>query len=255
MKYVYSLLTVLIFFFFISRISLAQNLWEPSGIDGGRTNTIVKVTDNVFLAGYVGGGLFRSTDGGENWYSISNEIDNIGVFVLKISPAGDVYAGTLQSIYKSTDQGITWNKVDGSYPQNGYAEDITFDLSGNIYVPNAYSGVYKSTNGGNSWTLHSNGLPSSLYVRRIEFTSNNILFVSDLYRGIYKSTDFGANWTQSNTGLDSTYYVTSFNSNSSGEIFIYTAGNGPFKSTDNGNSWISIQGDLSLPYALSLIHI
>ncbi|MFZ1519200.1 MAG: T9SS type A sorting domain-containing protein [Ignavibacteriaceae bacterium] len=249
MKYVYSVLTVLIFFFFISRISLAQNLWEPSGIDGGRTNTIVKVTDNVFLAGYVGGGLFRSTDGGENWYSISNEIDNIGVFVLKISAAGDVYAGTLQSIYKSTDQGVTWNKVDASLPQNGYAEDITFDNSDNIYVTNAYEGVYKSTDAGNSWTLFSNGLPSSKYVRRIEFTSNNILLLSDLYRGIYKSTDFGANWIQSNTGLDSTYYVSSFGSNSAGEIFISTSGNGPFKSTDNGNSWVSIQGDLSLPYA------
>ncbi len=248
MKYIYSFLTAFVFFFSVCDFSIAQNLWEPSGIDGGKTNTIVKVTDNIFLAGHVGGGLFRSTDGGENWYSISNEIDNIGVFVLKISAAGDVYAGTLQSIYKSTDQGITWNKVDSSYPTNGYAEEIAFDLSGNIYVPNAYSGVYKSTNGGNSWTLYSNGLPSSMYVRRIEFTSNNILLVSDLYRGIYKSTDFGVNWTQSNTGLDSTYYVTSFNSNSSGEIFISTAGNGPFKSTDNGNSWVSIEGDLSLPY-------
>jgi photosystem II stability/assembly factor-like uncharacterized protein len=248
-KYIqkFSILVLFIVLFNYSFI-IAQNLWEPTGIDGGRVSTLVKVTDNIFLAGNVGGGLYRSTDGGENWYSISNSIDNIGVFVLKISPAGDVYAGTLRSIYKSTDQGLTWNKVDSSYPQNGYAEDITFDLSGNIYVPNSYAGVYKSTDAGNSWTLYSNGLPSSLYVRRIEFTSNNILFVSDLYRGIYKSTDFGVSWIQSNTGLDSTFYVTSFNSNSSGEIFIATAGNGPFKSTDNGNSWVSIKGDLSLLY-------
>ena len=245
-KYLFLLIVLIILF--AQPSTSAQNLWKPTGINGGRVSAFVKVTDDIFLAGFVGGGLYRSTNSGENWYSISNEIDNIGVFVLKISPAGDVYAGTLRSIYKSTDQGLTWNKVAASYPQNGYAEDITFDISGNIYVPNAYAGVYKSTDGGSSWTLYSNGLPSSMYVRRIEFTSNNILVVSDLYRGIYKSTDLGVNWVQSNTGLDSTYYVTSFNSNSSGEIFISTAGNGPFKSTDNGNSWVSIKGDLSLLY-------
>ena len=248
MKYIYSFITGLVFFFSVCNISFAQNLWEPSGIDGGATSTILKVTDNIFLAGSINGGLFRSTDGGENWYSISNSIDNIGVFVLKTSPAGDVYAGTLRSIYKSTDQGVTWNKVDVSFPQNGYAEDIAVDDSGNIYVTNNYNGIYKSTDGGNSWAQTNNGFPSSKYFRKVVFTTNDILLASDLYRGIYKSTDFGANWVQSNSGYDTTFYVTSFNSNTSGEIFISTAGAGPLKSTDNGNSWVSIQGDLSLPY-------
>jgi len=248
MKYINYLFLSLVLLFFLSSTTKAQNLWEPSGIDGGRTNTIVKVTDNIFLAGYVGGGLFRSTDGGENWYSISNEIDNIGVFVLKISTSGDVYAGTLQSIYKSTDQGVSWTKVNNSYPENFYAEDIAFDASENIYVSNSYSGIYKSTDGGDSWTTINNGLPQSSYIWKIGSTQNNILLASDVYRGIYKSTDFGASWVQSNTGFDTTYYVNSFTSNSAGEIFISSSGNGPFKSTDNGNSWVSIMGDLSLPY-------
>ncbi len=253
MKYInYLFLGSVLLCFLLSDSTYAQNIWEPSGIDGGRTNTIVKVTDNIFLAGYVGGGLFRSTDGGENWYSISNEIDNIGVFVLKISASGDVYAGTLRSIYKSTDQGVSWAKVNNSYPENLYAEDITFDASGNIYVSNSYSGIYKSTDGGDSWTTVNNGLPQSSYIWKIGSTQNNILLVSDVYRGIYKSTDFGANWVQSNTGYDTTYYVNSFTSNPAGEIFISSAGNGPFKSTDNGNSWVSIQGDLSLPYSADI---
>jgi len=239
---------ILILFALAVNNSFTQDLWEPSGINGGATSTFLKVTDNIFLAGYVGGGLFRSTDGGENWYSISKSVNNIGVFVLKISPTGDVYAGTLQSIYKSTDNGITWNKVGNSFPEYGYAEDIAFDNSGNIYVPSPYEGVYKSTDGGVSWTLLNNGLPSSKYCYRIGSTSNNILFVSDMYRGIYKSTDFGLSWNQSNTGLDTTYYINNITSNSSGVIFIATAGNGPFKSTDNGNSWVSIKGDLSLLY-------
>jgi photosystem II stability/assembly factor-like uncharacterized protein len=249
MRYINFLLFGLVLLcFFSSSSTNAQNLWEPSGIDGGRVSTFVKVTDNIFLAGFVGGGLYRSTDGGENWYSISNSINNIGVFVLSVSPAGDVYAGTLRSVYKSTDLGVTWYKVNISYPENQYAEDIAFDVSGNIYVSNSYSGIYKSTDGGDSWTTVNNGLPQSRYIWKIGSTSNNILLASDVYRGIYKSTDFGVNWIQSNAGYDTSYYVNSFASNSAGEIFISSSGNGPFKSTDNGNNWVSITGDLSLPY-------
>jgi photosystem II stability/assembly factor-like uncharacterized protein len=239
--------TLLLSFFCFSKV-YAQDLWEPAGISGGAISSIVKVNANILIAGYSGGGLYRSTDGGINWYSISKKVNNISVFVLKVSSAGDIYAGTGRSIFKSTDQGVNWNKVDNSFPVNGYASDIVFDASGNVYAANDYGGVYKSIDGGNSWTQINSGLPSSRYITNVGFTSNNILLASDLYRGVYKSTDFGASWVKASTGLDSTYYVTSFNSNSSGEIFLTTAGNGPFKSIDNGDSWFSIKGDLALNY-------
>jgi photosystem II stability/assembly factor-like uncharacterized protein len=226
----------------------AQDLWEPAGISGGAISSIVKVNANILIAGYSGGGLYRSTDGGVNWYSISKKINNIGVFVLRMNSSGDIYAGTARSIFKSTDQGLNWNKVDNSFPADGYASDIVFDASGNIYAASDYGGVYKSTNGGNIWTQINSGLPSSRYITNVGFTSNNILLASDLYRGVYKSTDFGASWAKANMGLDSTYYVTNFSSNATGVIFISTAGNGPFKSTNNGNSWVSIKGDLTLNY-------
>ncbi len=233
-------------------VSFTQDLWEPAGIGGGRVNAIVKVTNDVFIAGFLGGGLYRSTDGGVNWQSISKKINNLGVFVLKVSSVGDIYAGTSRSIFKSTDQGLSWNKVHNSFPPNGYAEDITLDGSNNIYVAQNFGGVYKSTNGGNSWTQINSGLPSSKDIKRVGFTSNNILLAADQYRGIYKSTNFGADWVQSNTGFDSSYFVSSFSSNSAGVIFLSTFGNGPFKSTDNGNSWVSIKGDLTLNYCYEI---
>jgi photosystem II stability/assembly factor-like uncharacterized protein len=228
--------------------SVAQDVWEPAGISGGRVSTIVKVTNNVFVAGFIGGGLYRSIDGGQYWHSISRTINNLGVFDLKVNSVGDIYAGAVRSIYKSTDQGLSWNKVHNSFPPNGYAEDIVFDASDNIYVAQNYGGVYKSTDGGNSWAQINSGLPSSKYIDKVGFTSNNILLASDLYRGVYKSTDYGVSWVKSNMGLDSTYFVTSFTSNSAGVIFVSTFGDGPYKSTDNGNSWVSIKGDLTLNY-------
>ncbi len=68
MKVVNSLIVfVLLVVFGSLNTTLAQNLWEPAGVSGGGVSTFLKITDDIFLAGYVGGGLFRSTDGGENW--------------------------------------------------------------------------------------------------------------------------------------------------------------------------------------------
>ena len=245
------IITLLVSVFCFSKF-YAQDLWEPAGISGGGISSIVKVNANILIAGYNGGGLYRSTDGGVNWYSISKKINNIGVFVLKINSAGDIYAGTGRSIFKSTDQGVNWNKVDNSFPANGYASDIVFDASDNIYAANNYGGVYKSTNSGNNWIQINSGLPSPTYITNVGFTSNNILLASDLYRGVYKSTNFGASWVKANMGLDSTYYATNFSSNAAGVIFISTAGNGAFKSTNNGDSWVSIKGDLTLTYCLDI---
>lgn len=243
---------LLFLFLFITTNLISQNLWEPAGIDGGAVSTILKVNNNIFLAGNIGGGLFRSTDGGSSWNSISNKINNLQVFTLSMNSSGDVFAGTVQSIFKSTDQGLSWTKVNSSFPPSAYAEDIVFDATGNIYVAGANNGVFKSTDDGNNWVQINSGLPGSRYITKLCFTSNNILLASDIIRGVYKSTDFGNNWVKSSTGLDTTYYVTSFSSSSSGEIFISTAGDGPYKSTDNGNTWVSIKGDLSNNYNLDI---
>ena len=50
MKYInYLFLGSVLLCFLLSDSTNAQNIWEPSGIDGGRTNTIVKLALQVML--------------------------------------------------------------------------------------------------------------------------------------------------------------------------------------------------------------
>ena len=127
-------------------------------------------------------GLYKTTDGGANWFPIINGIGAIRTFLsLAMSPAdpNTIYAGT--SFDPTTSTGP--------------------------------SAIYKSTNGGANWVLSSNGLPTDPTeinpVRTMQVSSANPnvviagLFMNTvtLLGGFYLSTDAGANWVQKHNGL------------------------------------------------------
>lgn len=229
--------------------SFAQNFWQTTNnISGGLITTVTRVTSDIMVAGSIRGGLFRSTDGGLNWASISAQINNYQVFVVKTSPSGVVFAGTNHSIYKSTDQGVNWSLSNTGIPNITYVEDITFDGSGNIYIAASILGVYKSTNNGSSWFAINNGLPANPYARYIEFTSTNTLFAVDQNAGIYKSTDFGNSWVSSNSGFIVGASPAGIASSPAGHIIVPTVFQGIFSSTDNGSTWNLINGDITYPF-------
>lgn len=247
MKYKISIICA--FIFLISEGIFAQNFWQTTNnISGGLVSTVSKVTSNIMVAGSIRGGLFRSIDGGLNWSSISSEVSNYQVFVVKTSLAGVVFAGTNRSIYKSTDQGLNWTLSNSGLPSSNYVEDITFDASGNVYIAASTLGIYKSTNNGSSWFAINNGLPTNPYIRFIEFTSTNTLFATDQNDGIYKSTDLGNSWVSSNSGFIAGANPAGIASSPIGHIIVPTAYQGIFSSTDNGATWNLINGDITYPF-------
>ena len=239
-------------FLLFEEISAQNFLQTTNGVQGGAITSVARVTSNILVAGSIRGGLFRSTDNGLNWTSISSKIDNHPVFIVKSNNAGLLFAGTFRSIYKSTDQGLNWSLSNNGLPSLNYVEDITFDNAGNIYIAYSISGIYKSTNNGDSWFAVNNGIGPNPYIQFIEYTSNNILIAIDYYAGIYRSTNFGTSWSLSNTGYMINAGPSSIASSPSGNIYISTAGNGVYSSSDNGNTWTLITGDLSYSYAYSI---
>jgi len=149
--------------------------WRMIGpFRGGRAITATGVPGDptTFYFGAVGGGIWKTTDGGLMWTPIFDDqhVASIGAIAVAPSDPNVVYAGTGEAdirsslssgdgIYKSTDAGKTWRNMglrDSKqigrilvHPKN---PDIVYvAVLGHAYGPNPERGVFRSTDGGQSW--------------------------------------------------------------------------------------------------------
>ena len=149
----------------------------------------------------MGDGVYKSTDGGENWTNMGlRDSERIAKILVDPSSTNTVYVcapGKLWSdsnergLYKTTDGGKTWTRIlkgpnastgcsmismDKQSPQTIYASLWDFRRKGWTFRsggdgPNAFSGsgFFKSTDGGASWTeldeKSATGLPAKPWGR------------------------------------------------------------------------------------------
>ena len=109
-------------------------------------------------------GVFRSTDRGETWTSLADRYApllkdlTVSFNSLALSPnlADDntLVIGHTSGLWRSTDRGETWTKVEGGPAANrlAYAPD------GSIVLAIDYDGVHRSDDGGLTWQLFNAGL-------------------------------------------------------------------------------------------------
>ena len=146
-----------------------------------------------------GGGLWKSTDGGNTWSEIQT---NFSDGIVKVNPStGAVYVATANGFYLSTNGGSSFTQVvTGSV----LGLDVIATQPNNVYI-NETNGVYVSTNAGASFTkLASTGLPTtdSPGLRNLKVSpanSNNMLIDDDqgsyTSQNYYYSTNGGASWS------------------------------------------------------------
>uniref|UniRef100_UPI004047D53E WD40/YVTN/BNR-like repeat-containing protein n=1 Tax=Algoriphagus sp. TaxID=1872435 RepID=UPI004047D53E len=223
--------------------SLFSNLkWRNIGpFRGGRANAVSGVVgnDQKFYAGYTGGGLWTTEDGGINWENISDgffTVGSIGEVAVSESDPNVVYVGTGEhavrgvmtsygnGVYKSTDAGKTWKHL--GLEKTRHISDIAVHPSnpdlvyvagqGTVHGPNNDRGVFKSTDGGATWkkVLYIN---DSTGISSLSMDMNNprILYATSWEHrrlpwtvssggagsAIWKSTDEGNTWQKLTEGL------------------------------------------------------
>ncbi|MFN8860586.1 MAG: WD40/YVTN/BNR-like repeat-containing protein [Gemmatimonadaceae bacterium] len=223
----------------------SQFRWRNIGPDrGGRSIAVsgVKGRKNEAYFGATGGGLWKTTDGGETWTPVTDgQITSASVGAVAVSESNPdvVYIGMGESairgnimpgdgIYKSTDAGKTWKHVGFRtvdaisrirvHPTN---PDIVYAaVFGKYSVASEERGVYKSTDGGATWkrVLFRDAKSGAVDIA-IDRTNPQVLFAAtwEAYRkeyqmssggpgsGLWKSTDGGETWTEitRNRGLPS----------------------------------------------------
>jgi photosystem II stability/assembly factor-like uncharacterized protein len=207
---------------------------------GGRVTTVTGVPSqpHTFYMGSTGGGVWRTTDAGQNWTNISDRffaVGSMGAVEVSLSSPDIIYVGTgsdgLRSnvsigngVYKSTDAGKTWQHVGltavgniGGIRVHPSNPDIAFVAAiGNPFKPTNERGVYRTIDGGKTWqrVLYVSdstgavdvefqpGNPSTLYASMWRGERKPWTIISGAREGgFYKSTDGGATWKKVTTGL------------------------------------------------------
>ena len=122
---------------------------------------------------------------------------------------GHVYLGTINGVYRSTDVGLTWEKVNSGLGGVKVAT-MTIDAADDLYIqttyPGQYDGYYRSQDGGDTWQALD-------FYDHIGWTMEFLSIGGSFYAigsdyGVTFSDNDGETWAQINTGIDNdeSYY-------------------------------------------------
>lgn len=224
----------------------SQNFWIktsfPSGTQLNNVYALLGLPDNTILAGTYFYGIISSTNNGNDWQNRS--FDSMWVMKITIDNNWNLYAlvvggvdGSQSGLYKSTDQGINWNRI---WIKKGGFNCIYIDENNNLYIGMNYydgqGGIYKFN--GSDWV---NIFPYPAYVYSILKTSSGKILAAAYENGqakIYSSIDEGTNWNSYSFGINFT--STDLIKDRRNNIYLSTAGYGIYLSNDDGNSFSQI---------------
>ncbi len=214
---------------------------------GGRVTTVVGVDSlpGTYYFGATGGGIWKTTDGGANWESLSDGqpfgTGSVGSIDVAVSDPNIVYAGMGESpirgnvthgdgMYKSTDAGRTWKQIGlvetrqiarvRVHPKN---PDIVYVAAlGHVWGENAERGIYRTRDGGKTWTqVFTRGPKAGAIDLTLDPSNPNVLWAG--FWEVYRKP-----WTLESGG----------------------PGSGLFRSIDGGDTWVDMTRSQGLPKGL-----
>jgi len=192
--------------------------------------------------------LYKSTNKGESWTSISPQITNGNTLNhLQISPSNNqiMYISGFERLFKSTDGGTSWSSL--SMPQELLGTQVVaiHPTNPNIiaFVSVFYDTVLRlfvSFNGGSSWQNYRKNLPELRGLSMAwDDNGNNALYLG-LENGVYYIDNTLDNWVFYSDNLP-TIGVTKLKINSaSGDIYAGTRGRGVWVSPKCDGCTLSI---------------
>jgi len=196
-------------------------------------------------------GVYRSTNGGTSWDPAAAGLPIGKVIRSLISFGAYVFAGTEgDGIYRSSDHGDTWAKVDTNNNLLAHQLVFTFCTKDNALFAGAANGIYKSTDGGATFQRIINGFPPNIGLFAWSLTASDgdivaavtvLLSPSEPLDGIFYSSDDGSTWHQATLPIVPTA-VTAVASDGSSLAYAAVFGQsssvkGLYKSTDAGVTW------------------
>jgi photosystem II stability/assembly factor-like uncharacterized protein len=214
-------------------MSLNGTVWIPIGpspISEGATNdnglvSAIAINPNnpaIIYIGTVGGGVWRSNDGGLHWKPLFDRQIALGIgepagIAIDPTNTNTIYVGTSgrfapqpqAGLFKSNDGGASWIALGSGYPAGNTGNATLFvnqwinvvlvdPANSNIVYVAATGGLYRSTDGGQNFTPGSNGFGDarSFALDTTSPANARVLYAGISGRGVFQSTDGGQTWNQ-----------------------------------------------------------
>ena len=188
--------------------------------------------DNSLVYAATHGGLFFSGNG-LNWNNYGGYVGQ-QVNDLYIEPGGALIKAADDGVFKSTDDGFTWTKLN----ENQNLEAVTCvveDGGGNIYA-GTVSGMYELPAKGTKWNEVSSDSISKITFNKLLFDNDNIFAATS--KGVLIYNVFYNNWSQSNTGMKM-QWVYDITRDAKGDFYASTP-SGIYHSNDNCKTWSAV---------------
>lgn len=170
-------------------------------------------------------GVYRSTNGGDDWEQVLFTSDSVGAIDLEINPGNpdEIYAAMWRG------QRQPWTIISG------------MEASGQE------NGIWKSSDGGDTWKLVTEGLPRGL-IGKIDLSVSAaapnrvyaLVETTDPLEGLYHSDDFGETWelmTNQAGLMNRPFYYTGVTADPTDADKVYVNNEGFYGSSDGGRTF------------------
>lgn len=246
--------------------------WTPVGLaDSQKIQKILidpRDSDVVYVAAAgplwnPGGdrGLYKTTDGGETWSRVLYVSEDTGITDAVFHPEDPdvIYAAAYQrrrhnamtigggpeaGIFKTTDAGATWERIENGIPQvdkGRIALGVDVRNPDRVYAmvvaQGDNGGFFMSENAGESWTRmsdYSGGDPQ--YYGEIFVDPHRPHTIWNIEVPIMRSTDNGATWERMNFDMHSDQHEIVFDESDPMHMWIGNDG-GLYETYDGGDTW------------------
>jgi len=250
--------------------AVAINQKNPSVVYVGTGESNMRNTVSI------GNGMYKSTDGGDNWKKIGlDSTEHISKIIIHPENPDIIYVaapGALWSnskhrgLYKSINGGETWEKIFFINDKTGCADLLMDPSNPNILFASMWefrrqpysfnsggkgSGLYKSTDGGKTWKEINKGLPPKPF-GRIAMTlapsdpKQMLAIVESSTTGLYISSDAGETWKSQSATLNVTarpFYFSTISVDPKDPKRVYRPAFSFAYSSDGGYSFTEASGD------------
>jgi len=161
-------------------------------VDAGNTSTIFAAT---WKLGQPGGGLWVSRDAGKSWNIVAGlSGQSIRAFTQAPSNPKMLFAGTLEGVFRSIDDGVSWMLISPPASKEIHeVESLAVDpLDPNIVYAGTWHLPWKTADGGKNWKSIKQGVieDSDVFSIVLDSTRPRTVFLSAC-SGIYKSDNAG----------------------------------------------------------------